>query len=190
MLQVNKLKNLYAMKVSDCFYRSNMILTDRMMSWLIVADILMSVILSLNWPYATVDTVYFIWPEGIRLFMLDFAYGFPVGVCLVISLFIYSLNAKGVVIGTVQRRWLVMGKLFALISGLFPLYAVNQYSRYRLAVPGFLWPYIIVILFAFWFRKPIEKNAWRPIVSWFIVLFTATSGLTLGARIILYLVKL
>ena len=178
------------MKISDCMYRSDMMLTDRRLVWLVAVDVLMSVILSLNWPYAEEESVYFIWPEEVRLFMFDFAYGFPVGVCLLISLFIYLLNTKCKVVGGVQRRWLVIGKLSALISGLFPLYAVNQYSRYRLAVPGFLWPYIVVILFAVWFRKQVDINAWRTIVSWFIVLFTATSGLALGARMILYLVKL
>lgn len=184
------MKNRYVMKVSDCLYRSNIILTDKMMSWLIVVDILMSVVLSLDWPYAQAETVYFIWPEEIRLFMLDFAYGLPVAVCLLISLFIYSLNAKCKLMGAVQCRWLVIGKLSALISGLFPLYAVNQYSRYRLAVPGFLWPYIVAILFVLWFRRQVERDTWRTIASWFIVLFTATSGFTLGVRTILYLVKL
>lgn len=156
--------------------------------YLSLAALVMAVFLRLDWPGAVSREIDFILPEWCYYLFEDMVYCVPVIFCLLTAV-VKNYIGDGDWSMT-QRRLLWILTIVSVGAGLIPLYAINHFARYRLGVPGFLVPYMVVTIL-FWINTGFSGNLpCRLVFGRFLRLFLVVVACTLCARTILYLVKL
>lgn len=185
-----EMKKLLVCKSLERFLNNDGAVSSRILTGLIIADIMISLALAVNWPGATEIKWRYIWPDAFFFVFRDLVYSLPVGVCLVSAMLIVAIKDNCRRLRRAQRRWIVAAQVLSLLSGLFPLYSINHYDRYRLGVSGFLLPFLLVVVMNIWLSRRDNGIRRKKVFDIFVKLFTGTVLLTFIVRISLYIAKL
>lgn len=153
-----------------------------------LAGLILSVILRSDWPGAEDRDISFVLPVWCYLLFEDIVYCVPVIFCLLTAIVADCFGSGE--INRTQHRWLIAMTSISILAGMFPLYSINHFARYRLGVPGFLVPYVVVAgLFwmdMVWGGRKCNDSRFRR----FLKLFLCVASCAVSVRAILYLVKL
>lgn len=165
-------------------------LTKGQIGAIIVIDLLLCVVVGLDWPGAVYDDYIFV-PALLYYIGRDLLYGYTVLFCVLTGMMYLRTTQGARNPDRIQSRWLTAMTLMSLFAGLAPLYAVNQYHFFRIGVPGFILPFIMLLtVFAIDRLCTPERSRRKQLLGITLSLFTIDIIVTLSVRLLLYFIRL
>lgn len=154
-------------------------------------DLVMSLVICMDWPGAIQGAASLLVPYWLDTLWTDLFYGYTILFCLFTGMLYVALMRFSMPLGRVQCRWLSVMTFVSVFSGVGPLVAINKYHFFRIGVPGFVAPLILLLLLFFidWYCQRCRAERSR-ILGITLVLFGFNVAITLAIRFVMYLIQL